>query len=78
MIMHDLSVIKNAVYHVLDDDSEEPEAMRQAAFRSIVGPHLALEMVEALEQRPDAEQVAELKKMGSDLAVHQKRRCCKT
>lgn len=58
--MHELSVIKNAALHALDNDSEEPEDVRMVEFRSIADPLTVLEMAQEIEHRAPAEMHAEL------------------
>lgn len=58
--MHNLSLIKNAAIHALDDDSEEPKDGRMAEYRSLADPLTVLQMAQEIERRPPLEEHAEL------------------
>lgn len=68
--MHDLSVIKHAALDALDEDSEIPEAMRMAGFRSIVDPGSVYEMVCLIEQSAETPETAELMQLLRELAEY--------
>lgn len=58
--MHELSVIKDAALHALDDDADEPKEGRLAEFRSLADPMTVLEMAQEIERRLPTEDRAEL------------------
>lgn len=57
--MHELSIIKNAALHALDDDAEDEKEGRIAEFRSIADPMTVFEMAQEIERRTPAEEHAE-------------------
>lgn len=57
--MHELSIIKNAALHALDDDVEDEKEGRLAEFHSIADPLTVFEMALEIERRTPAEEHAE-------------------